>query len=138
MTYTMSIGIQSLRLEGANRLELADKVHAGLSSARVRRFLHVTGMTQEQLFLAAHIPVSTGRRRLAGKTFPDHESERIARIARVYDEAALVFRRPGRATGWLHEANPRLGGRRPIDAAGTELGAAEVEAVLGRLAHGVH
>lgn len=133
----MSVEIASLRISAPDRLALAEKIHSGLRSTQVLHFLATAGMTQEQLFTGAHIPVSTGRRRLAGDGFTDHESERIARIARVFDAARDLF--PGeRATAWLMQENPRLGGRRPFTAAGTELGALEVEALLGRLAHGVY
>ncbi len=129
--------IVSLRMKARDRLELAEKIHDGLSSAKVRQFLKFTGLTQEQLFQAAHIAASTGRKRLATASFPDHESERIARIARVFDRTLELFPDPSRAVAWLVEKNPRLAGRRPLDAAGTELGAMEVEALIGRLAHGV-
>ena len=133
----MSVEIASLRINAPDRLALAEKIHRGLRGDQVQGFLATAGMTQEQLFAGAHIPVSTGRRRLAEGRFTDHESERIARIARIHDATADLFPAP-RATQWLMAPNPRLGGRTPFAAAGTELGAAEVEALLGRLAHGVH
>lgn len=138
MRYQMSATIASLRLRADDRITLARKIHDGLPASNVRGFLRTSGFTQEQLFRAAHIPVSTGRRRLAASRFGDHESERIARIARIYDQAASLLPGPARARQWLMQENPRLGGQPPIQVAGTELGALEVEALLGRLAHGVH
>lgn len=133
----MSVEIASLHLKAKDRLDLAKKIHLGLHPDQVLRFLDTAGMTQEQLFAGAHIPVSTGRRRLAEDGFKEHESERIARIARIYDQAADLFE-PPRATEWLLQPNPRLGGQTPFEVAGMELGAAEVEALLGRLAHGIY
>ena len=137
MSSRMSADIASLRLHASDRLALAEKIHSGLRPTQVQNLLAASGMTQEQLFEAAHIPVSTGRRRLSESHFTDHESERIARIARVFEAARDLFA-GDRTQAWLREPNARLGGRTPLAAAGTELGALEVEALLGRLAHGVH
>ncbi len=44
----------------------------------------------------------------------------------------------GRAIRWLKRPNRALGGIAPIAALDTELGAREVENLIGRLEHGVY
>jgi putative toxin-antitoxin system antitoxin component (TIGR02293 family) len=41
------------------------------------------------------------------------------------------------ATEWLTTAQPALGGAVPLDLARTEVGAREIERLVGRLEHGV-
>ncbi|HUF57644.1 MAG TPA: MbcA/ParS/Xre antitoxin family protein, partial [Thermohalobaculum sp.] len=65
------------------------------------------------------------------------EADAIARIIRVRDHAQDTFGRRELAEIWLTEPNPELGGRSPIEMARTDLGAREVETVLGRIEHGV-
>jgi putative toxin-antitoxin system antitoxin component (TIGR02293 family) len=56
-------------------------------------------------------------------------------VARLRRQAAEALGEA--AEVWLTEPNPALGGEIPIQMARTDIGAREVEAVLGRLAHGV-
>jgi putative toxin-antitoxin system antitoxin component (TIGR02293 family) len=130
--------IRSLGVKAASRIGLGAMIHAGLPAAKVSRLLNASGWNKSQLFAWAHIPPANGNRRFKAGRFEAHESERIARLARLFDEANDMLRSPVRATEWLVEPNPRLGGVAPVEAAGTELGAAEVEALIGRLRHGVY
>ena len=57
---------------------------------------------------------------------------------RVLDRAAELFEDRDLARGWLHKCAYGLGGRKPIDSMQTEDGAREVEALLGRIEHGVY
>ena len=43
-----------------------------------------------------------------------------------------------KAAAWLHDPNRALGGPRPLDQLDTDLGARQVEQILGRIAHGVY
>ena len=76
------------------------------------------------------------RRRKAGHFKPD-ESERLLRLARLFERATDVLGSPKRARTWMKEPLPVLGGESPLGYADTEPGAREVERVLGRIAHGV-
>jgi putative toxin-antitoxin system antitoxin component (TIGR02293 family) len=55
----------------------------------------------------------------------------FARTVDLYDGDAT------RALGWLTSALIALEGRRPFDLLATEVGARDVETILGRLEHGV-
>lgn len=130
--------IRSLGVEAKSRVALGEVIHSGIPASKVKKLLQASGWTKAQLFRWAHIPPATGNRRFAQGRFDDHESERIARLARALDAATDLFRDVRRAAEWMQEPNPRLGGRSPAEACGTELGARETEALIGRVRHGVY
>ena len=65
------------------------------------------------------------------------ESEKVLRIARLYDKALQVFEDEEAAEKWLKEPARGLGGVIPLVYAKTELGAQEIEKLLIRIEHGV-
>lgn len=64
------------------------------------------------------------------------ESERLERLARVVAIATEYLGDHERAMRWLNCPNHALGGIAPLEAIETELGARQVENVLGRIAYG--
>ncbi|HUI78508.1 MAG TPA: antitoxin Xre/MbcA/ParS toxin-binding domain-containing protein [Bryobacteraceae bacterium] len=66
------------------------------------------------------------------------ESDRAVRMARVYATAVEMIGNAGKAAAWLRTPNRALGGGLPIDQLDTDLGAKEVENILGRIAYGVY
>ena len=86
---------------------------------------------------AANIAVRTlNRRRKEGRLQTD-ESERLFRIAVLYDRAIEVLGDQERARAWFKEPKKALGMKTPLQYADTEPGAREVENLLGRLEYGV-
>jgi putative toxin-antitoxin system antitoxin component (TIGR02293 family) len=84
-----------------------------------------------------HIPTrAMTRRRQARKRDPD-ESDRLYRIARVAGHAVSVFGAEDRATTWLRRPNAGLNGELPIRLLDTDVGARQVEDILGRIEHGI-
>lgn len=65
------------------------------------------------------------------------ESDRFVRLVGLYAMAENVLGTPARATDWMAQPNRSLGGESPNDYAVTDIGAREVEDLLGRIAHGV-
>lgn len=76
------------------------------------------------------------RRRKEGRLQTD-ESERLFRIAALYDRAVEVLGNSERARAWFKGPKKALGGKTPLQYSDTEPGAREVENLLGRLEHGV-
>jgi putative toxin-antitoxin system antitoxin component (TIGR02293 family) len=76
------------------------------------------------------------RRKKKGRFEPD-ESERVLRIASLFDRALRVLHRHRRVQQWFKSPQKGLGGKAPLEYADTEPGAREVEDLLGRLEHGV-
>jgi putative toxin-antitoxin system antitoxin component (TIGR02293 family) len=65
-------------------------------------------------------------------------SDRVVRYARLLGQAVKVFEDMVAAQQWLNAPQFGLGGAVPMDYARTELGAREVENLLGRIEHGVY
>ena len=76
------------------------------------------------------------RRRQDGRLKTD-ESERVLRIARVYDKALEVFESEEAVEAWLKKPARGLGQKIPLEYSDTDLGAQEVVNLLGRIEHGV-
>lgn len=64
-------------------------------------------------------------------------SERTARLARLIATAEIVWGDLEDAHTWLRRSHPELDGKTPLEAAATELGGLEAEAILWKLAHGI-
>jgi putative toxin-antitoxin system antitoxin component (TIGR02293 family) len=65
-------------------------------------------------------------------------SDRILRLARVLALAEDTLGDPTKAARWMATPSRALGGDAPLKLVDTDLGAHEVERILGRLASGVH
>ena len=82
-------------------------------------------------------PRTLDRRRREGKLQP-LESDRLVRAARLFAQAIALFEGDREAARrWLERPNRALGGETPLVVARTEIGAREVEQLVGRLEHGV-
>ena len=90
--------------------------------------------------LASRLGISKAtlhRRKTRGWLGPS-ESERVVRFARLMRKAAKVFGGSDEARQWLNSPQFGLGGAVPLDYAETEIGAREVENLLGRIEYGVY
>lgn len=70
-------------------------------------------------------------------TLTSEQSDRLVRAARVIAEAEETFGSQEKAGRWLRRPTEALGGEKPIALLDTSAGAAEVETLLGRIAHGI-
>jgi putative toxin-antitoxin system antitoxin component (TIGR02293 family) len=77
------------------------------------------------------------RRKAQGRLAPE-ESDRVLRFARLMGKAAEVMEGEAAARRWLSSPQVGLGGAVPLDYAETEVGAREVEDLLGRIEYGVY
>jgi putative toxin-antitoxin system antitoxin component (TIGR02293 family) len=77
------------------------------------------------------------RRKTAGRLEAD-ESDRVVRFARLMGMAVEVFENEDAARAWMAAPQYGLGGETPLDYAMTELGAREVENLLGRIDQSVY
>lgn len=84
------------------------------------------------------ISATTLARRKRSGHFTPAESEHVLRVATLLDQARGVFGDAGDAAAWLKTPNPSLGGATPLAYADTEVGAREVENLLGRIDYGVY
>jgi len=77
------------------------------------------------------------RRRASGRLDPE-ESDRVVRFARLLGKAIEVLESAENAQRWLRSPQLGLGGEVPLDYAESEVGAREVEDLLGRIEFGVY
>ncbi len=119
-------------------VHLASQIQRGFSYSAFERLLRNTALTPRALAHFVEIPERTlARRKEAGRLEPD-ESDRLARASRIFARAIELFE--GNAEGardWLTHPHRALGGRTPLEFAKTDVGAIEVENVIGRLEHGI-
>ncbi len=109
----------------------------GLPLSAFDRLQERLGVSAGELAAVVQIADRTLRRRRKEGRLRTDESERVLRIARLFDRAADVLGTPERARKWMRMSLPALGGKTPLEYADTEPGAREVENVLGRIAYGV-
>jgi putative toxin-antitoxin system antitoxin component (TIGR02293 family) len=82
-------------------------------------------------------PATLHRRQKQGKLLP-LESDRVVRYEQLVLAAKRVFGSLDKAVNWLRLPQRGLGGAVPLDYAKTEIGAREVEKLLGRIEYGVY
>jgi putative toxin-antitoxin system antitoxin component (TIGR02293 family) len=128
---------RSLGLRLRSKASVIDQIKRGLGVAALERLGRELQITTRQLADVASITKRTlARRKLEGKLQP-LESERVYRIAAVFDRAVDVLGDAEHARQWLKTPRTALRGETPLRHADTEVGAREVEELLGRLEHGV-
>lgn len=65
------------------------------------------------------------------------ESDRIARLSRIYERAEEVFESADSAREWMKTTNPSIGFGVPLELCSTAPGCVEVERLLYRIEYGV-
>ncbi|MEN8007458.1 MAG: antitoxin Xre/MbcA/ParS toxin-binding domain-containing protein [Candidatus Krumholzibacteriota bacterium] len=117
---------------------LLDRIDDGLSFASFNRLRHNINLSQEELADLVQISPRTLARRRADKRMETDESDRLVRLSRVFGKTVELFEGDdASAREWLARPQVGLGGKRPLDLLGSEVGAREVEALIDRLEHGV-
>jgi len=128
-------GKRMLREPKSLKLFSFKSVSDGVPSNTVRD-LEQSGLTRDDI--RQIIPDRTLERRIAaGENLKIEEADGLARLLRVVTMARRVFGDDALADEWLRSPNPALDNLIPIQMARTDLGGREVEAVLGRIEHGV-
>jgi putative toxin-antitoxin system antitoxin component (TIGR02293 family) len=65
------------------------------------------------------------------------ESNRVSRVVRIYALAVETLGDDAKAKHWLRRPLRQFGGRTPMEMLETDLGAHQVEVLLGRIGHGL-
>ncbi len=116
-----------------------DLIRAVKAGIDVRVFVDLArrlGIAEARLAEIAGIAPSTLTRRKRAGALSPAESEHVLRLAALLERATQVFDDDG--AEWLRTPNVALGGDTPLALADTELGAREVDDLLGRVEHGVY
>ncbi len=118
--------------------ELIRKIQKGLRFTELETLQNSIDLPFEQLAAKLSISRSTlQRRKVAGRLSPD-ESDKVIRFSRLLEHAARVFGDIEKGRAWLKYPQYGLGGAVPLDYARTEIGAREVDNLLGRIDYGVY
>lgn len=123
----------------ATTREWVERINAGLPVGSALNLKHVLGLTNGEL--AALLGVSP---RTLARLDPSRgrldaiAGDRLYRAARLVGLAFEVLEEPEAAVRWLRSPQRALGGAVPLDLAATDVGSRAVEALLGRMEHGVY
>ena len=110
----------------------------GEAGLRMRALTSAYDLDVRSLALVLRIPPRTlARRRRERRLRPD-ESDRLFRVARIAALAEEALGGRDRAARWLKRPNRALGNAIPLDHLDTDLGARQVEDILGRISHGIY
>ncbi len=119
-----------------NAAELIAVLKQGVPVSNFRGLAKAMGIAIDDLCRVTGIALRTLRRRKQDGRLTPQESERVYRVANVFNGAVTVFGGSAAASTWMREPLLALSGRTPLDYCGTEIGAREVEEILGRIQHG--
>ena len=130
-----------LGLEGRDQVRtVADLdliIAQGLPKQAVLRVIaRVALNTRDARSLRDQVVPSATWKRTKGR-LSSRVSERTERLARVLAAAEYTWDDSEQARIWMNRPHPELGGRTPLAAAATELGARSVEDLLEKLFYGL-
>src|SRR6266480_2634531 len=118
--------------------DLIRQIQKGLRFSELETLQDSIDMPFEQLAVKLSISRSTLQRRKANGRLSPAESDKVMRFSRLLEHATNVFGDVEKARAWLKHPQYGLGGAVPLDYAETEIGAREVDNLLGRIDYGVY
>src|SRR5437588_9630129 len=123
---------------GFTTVKLIKALQAGLPVRELNDLQTTLALPMDKLVPMLGISKATLHRRKAEGKLDLAESDRVVRFARLMGKAIEVLESEENARNWLTSPQVGLGGAVPLDYAETELGAREVEDLLGRIEYGVY
>jgi putative toxin-antitoxin system antitoxin component (TIGR02293 family) len=127
-----SIGVRPRDLN-----DLIGMLKQGLPVGAFDRLRERLDVPEKMLASTLNIAYRTLSRRKKEGRFKTDESERVLRIAKLYEKALDVLEDDEITRQWFKMPAKALGGRTPLEYADTEPGAQEVEDLLVRIEYGV-
>jgi putative toxin-antitoxin system antitoxin component (TIGR02293 family) len=114
-----------------------DKVEAGVPVPMLAKFVEESGLRFSDLYEVV-IPARTLKHRKARQeNLTVDESDKFARLVRIYDETVKVFGTTEKAIRWLTKPKHRFAERTPIQMLRTEIGSRMVEEMLVQIDEGM-
>jgi putative toxin-antitoxin system antitoxin component (TIGR02293 family) len=129
---------ETLGLKANLVTDLITQMDRGFSFKTLQRLADSSGISVSTIAQIIGIPDRTfARRKVAGRLSPD-ESERLLRLSSIYEKAVDLFEgNVPSAVKWLTGPRREFEGYTPLAYSRTEIGAREVEDLIGRLEFGV-
>lgn len=129
---------RSLGLKTRSRMGLIRAIKKGLDISKFSHLSKEINIQEKELAKFATISYRTLARRKESGRLSSDESDRVARISMLFDEAVDLFEGDkARASTWFLTPKKSLGDATPIEYAETEPGTQEVRDLIGRIEHGV-
>lgn len=114
-----------------------ETVEAGVPVDTMTSFVSASGVELKDIYDVV-IPARTLKHRRARReSLSADESDKLARLVRVFDHAVAVFGDGERAREWLGKPKKRFDQRTPMQMLRTDLGGRMVEEMLGQIEHGM-
>ena len=117
--------------------ELRDRVRTGLPYQSLESIRERLKLSLPEAAVVLNVLLRTLARRRHGRKLDAGESDRLYRLARIAGQAVAVLGTNEKAAAWLRRPNRSLNGELPLALMDTDLGARQIEDVLGRIQHGV-
>jgi putative toxin-antitoxin system antitoxin component (TIGR02293 family) len=111
-------------------------VETGVALQTLANFVEASGLRFADIYEVV-IPARTLKHRKARQeALTLDESDKFARLVRVYDHAVKVFGTKEKALHWLNKPKQRFAERTPLEMVRTDLGGRMVEEMLGQIDYG--
>ena len=132
-------GRKALARDPTSVREWVEQIRAGLPVASAFALKNALRLNNEELAALLGVSARTVARWNPGKSKLDLVSgDRLVRAARLVAIAAEVLEDNEAAVHWLRSPQRGLDGAIPLEIAATDVGARAIEALLGRMEHGVY
>jgi putative toxin-antitoxin system antitoxin component (TIGR02293 family) len=129
---------RTLGLKAKSSGELIREVRRGFSFHALLDLESRSGVSLAEIAAIIDLPPRTLARRKSSGRLSSDESEKLLRISAVFEQAVDLFEDDrGAALKWLTTPKKALEHETPLAYSRTELGAREVENLIGRLEYGV-
>lgn len=129
---------RSLGLRVESREQFMVAIRKGLTFRAFDHLAQALAVSDSELAKIVSISGRTLSRRREEGHFQAEESDRLARIAMLFDEAVTLFEGDeATAATWLTTPKKALADATPLQYADTEPGAQEVRDLIGRLEYGI-
>lgn len=130
-------GAQALGQPVQSESELIPLLRQGLPFIALERLMLAFSLSREEVADVLNLPLRTLNRRKQEKKLAADESDRLYRLSRVLAHCEAALGSHAKARQWLRRPNRALDGAVPLHLLDTDIGATQVDDVLGRLEHGV-
>jgi putative toxin-antitoxin system antitoxin component (TIGR02293 family) len=126
------------KMKANHPTELVRRIQKGLPYSELKALRKQLDLPLDDLASKLSISRATLHRRKGGGRLSTEESDKVVRFSRLLQHAANVFGNIEKARAWLKFPQYGLGGAVPLDYAKTEVGAREVDNLLGRIDYDVY
>lgn len=134
-TLLQSLEADPRELLGAD--DLARQIRAGLPYSTAEDLMQVMGLSQVELATLLGVSERTLTRSKRAVRLSPVASDRLVRLARVALHGSDTLGSGDALRRWLRMPNRALGGRVPLTLLDTDIGVRDIEAVFGRIDHGI-